>query len=84
MLPLPTGEGRRRGAAQRKQYNPPMQLRLWIIPLLLALAALCAYGLLATFEPGDHLTYRIAYATGLALCLLGCIITWIKTAKPKP
>lgn len=60
-----------------------MQARIWIIPPLLALAAFCFYGLLATFEPGDFLAYRIAYATTIALCLLGCIITWIMTTKPK-
>lgn len=58
-----------------------MERRIWIIPPLLALAALCFYGLLATFEPGDFLAYRIAYATGIALCLAACIITWIKTGK---
>ena len=60
-----------------------MELRLWIIPPLLALAAFCFYGLLATFETGDHLLWRITYTAGIAFCLLGCIITWIKTAKPK-
>ena len=60
-----------------------MQARIWIIPPLLALAALCGYGLLATFELGDHTTYRIAYAAGIALCLAACVITWIKTGKPK-
>lgn len=58
-----------------------MQARLWIIPPLLALAALCGYGLLATFEPGDHTAYRLAYTAGLALCLVGCVVTWVMSGK---
>ncbi|MFK7789921.1 MAG: hypothetical protein AB8C95_10585 [Phycisphaeraceae bacterium] len=60
-----------------------MQLRIWIIPPLLALAAFCFYGVLATFESGDFLIWRIAYATVLALCLAGSALIWIKTGKPK-
>jgi len=60
-----------------------MTARLLIIPPLLALAALCGYGLLATFEPGDHTAYRIAYTAGLALCLVGCVVVWVKSGEPK-
>lgn len=60
-----------------------MHARIWIIPPLLALAAFCFYGLLATLEPGDHLTYRIIYATGLALSLAACPAVWILNRKPK-
>lgn len=58
-----------------------MQARLWIIPPLLALAAFCFYGLLATFEPGNHLAWRIAYSAGIVLCLVGCVATWVMTGK---
>ena len=56
-----------------------MHARIWIIPPLLALAAFCFYGVLATFEPGDFLVYRIAYAVGIVACLAGSVATWILT-----
>lgn len=60
-----------------------MLARICIIPPLLALAAFCFYGILATYEPGDFAVYRIAYAAGLTLCLVGCVATWVLTGKPK-
>ena len=60
-----------------------MHPRIWIIPPLLALAAFCFYGLLATLESGDFLAYRIAYAVGIVLCLAGSAVTWVMTGKPK-
>ena len=60
-----------------------MHPRIWIIPPLLALAAFCFYGLLATFEPGNFLAYRIAYTLVIALCLIGCVVTWVMTRKPR-
>jgi uncharacterized membrane protein (DUF485 family) len=59
-------------------------LRILIIPPLLALAAFCAYGLLATFEPGDFLAWRIGYSVAIALCFAGIVATWLLTAKKKP
>ncbi len=41
---------------------------------LLAVAAVCAFGLLATLEPGapdQVLLFRIVYGTGAALSLVG-------------
>jgi hypothetical protein len=60
-----------------------MELRIWIIPILLGLAALCSYGLIATFEPSDNqILFRLAYAIGIALCLAGSVVAWIM-GKPK-
>jgi hypothetical protein len=58
-----------------------MQTRLWTIPLLLGAAALCGYGLIASSEPGVSPGFRIAYAAGLALCLVACVATWIVSGK---
>jgi|GEM_PF-1887841 len=61
-----------------------MLARIFIIPVLLGLAALFTFGLLATFEPGDFLAWRIGYGAGITLCLVGCVATWLLTRKPKP
>ena len=60
-----------------------MHARIWIIPPLLALAAFCCYGVLATYEPPGYPTLRIVYLAGITLALATCIVTWIKTRRPK-
>ncbi|MGB1123754.1 MAG: hypothetical protein ACPG4Q_00990 [Phycisphaeraceae bacterium] len=60
-----------------------MLARLLIIPPLLALAAFGCYGFLATFEPGTHLAWRVGYAVVVALCLAGCVATWVMSGRPK-
>ena len=63
--------------------NPRSNRRIWIIPPLLAFAAICFYGFLATFEPGDFLAWRIAYVVGFTLSVIGCIATWVLTRESK-
>ncbi|MFK7787925.1 MAG: hypothetical protein AB8C95_00345 [Phycisphaeraceae bacterium] len=60
-----------------------MLIRLLVIPVLIALAAFCFYGALATFEPPGSLVFRIAYAAGIALCLAGSVATWVWTRNSK-
>ena len=50
-----------------------------IIPLFIAIAALCLFGFLATFETGTNLTWRIFYSAGILLCFAGGIATWVFT-----
>lgn len=41
--------------------------------LLLAVAAFCAFGFLATFEPGDFMVFRVGYAVVGLGCVAGAI-----------
>ena len=60
-----------------------MFARIWIIPPLLALDALCLYGFIAANEPGNDPAWRTAYIAGGALCFAAIIATWVLTAKKK-
>lgn len=64
--------------------NNRAALRIWIIPPLLALDAFCAYGFIASTEPGTDPAWRIAYIVGSVLCFAGIVATWVLTARPKP
>lgn len=66
-----------------ENYNAPMLLRLIIIPVLLALAAFCFYGVLATMEPPGSPILRIVYGVGIAVCLAGSAVTWVWTGNDK-
>jgi hypothetical protein len=44
-------------------------LRLVAAVVLLALAVFCAYGFVASFEPGDFQVFRIGYPLVGLLCL---------------
>jgi hypothetical protein len=47
--------------------------------LLLLIAAFCAYGYLASFEPGPRADYfRIGYAVAGLLCLIGVAALYIR------
>jgi hypothetical protein len=47
--------------------------------LLLLIAAFCAYGFLASFEPGPRaVNFRIAYAAAGLLCLVGVAVLYIR------
>lgn len=50
-------------------------MRFLVAFALLALAAFCAFGLLATFEPARNpnaaLAWRVGYGVGLLVCLRG-------------
>jgi hypothetical protein len=48
-------------------------LRLVAAVLLVALAASCAYGFVASFEPGDFLIFRIGYPLVGLLCLAAAV-----------
>jgi hypothetical protein len=48
-------------------------LRLVAAVLLVALAAFCAYGFVASFEPGDFLIFRIGYPLAGLLCLAAAV-----------
>jgi hypothetical protein len=45
--------------------------RILIVVVILPILAFCVLGFLATFEPGNWLAWRIGYALGGFLCLLG-------------
>ena len=53
----------------------PLSLRLLIaVPLVLVFLA-CAFGFVATFEPGTgHMTWRVGYAAAGTLCLVGVVL----------
>lgn len=56
-------------------------IRIVIALVLLAVAAFCAFGFLATFEPPSHIPLRVAYGCiGLA-CLAGA--SWLMMMKPR-
>lgn len=59
------------------------QILIWVIPPLLALAAFCFYGVLATYEPPGWPILRIVYAAGVVLCLAGTFATCILARKVK-
>jgi hypothetical protein len=42
--------------------------------LLLAVAAFCVFGFLATFEPTDNVTQFMAFRIGYAVIALGCMV----------
>lgn len=42
--------------------------------LLLAVAAFCVFGFMATFEPSDNQTQFLAFKIGYAAIALGCLI----------
>ncbi|MCM2371056.1 hypothetical protein [Aporhodopirellula aestuarii] len=43
-------------------------------PLLLAVAAFCGFGFLATFEPTDNVTQFKAFRIGYIVIGLGCLV----------
>jgi uncharacterized protein (DUF983 family) len=49
----------------------PLLNRIFVIVLLLTIAAYCAYGVMATFEPPGWVKLRIVYAVTGILCLVG-------------
>jgi peptidoglycan/LPS O-acetylase OafA/YrhL len=49
----------------------PFAIRLVVALILVAVAAFCAFGFLATFEPPGYPVLRLAYATLRVVCLLG-------------
>lgn len=61
--------------------NNRAQIRIWVIPPLLALAVFCFYGFLAAGEPGNAPAWRIAYGVGIALCLIGCVVAWVMSGQ---
>jgi len=42
--------------------------------LLLAVAAFCVFGFMATFEPTDNVAQFMAFRIGYAVIALGCIV----------
>ena len=58
-----------------------MPPRIWIIPLL-AVAALCGFGLIATREPGTPLGWSVGYGIVLILCLIASAVVWFRSANP--
>jgi hypothetical protein len=48
-------------------------LRLVAAVVVLALTAFCAYGFVASFEPGDFLIFRIGYPLIGLLCLAAAV-----------
>ena len=42
--------------------------------LLLAVAAFCGFGFLATFEPTDNTTQFLAFRIGYTVIGLGCVV----------
>jgi hypothetical protein len=42
--------------------------------LLLAIAAFCVFGFLATFEPTDNVTQFMAFRIGYGLIGIGCLV----------
>jgi hypothetical protein len=53
----------------------PLILRILVALALLPIAAFCAFGFLATFEPPGHIPLRIAYGVVGMACLIGMV--WI-------
>lgn len=43
--------------------------------LLLAVAAFCGFGFLATFEPTDNVTQFMAFKIGYGLIGVGCLVS---------
>lgn len=49
-------------------------MRILLSLVLLAVAAFCCFGLLATFEPVENaLAFRVGYGIALVACLLGVV-----------
>jgi hypothetical protein len=53
--------------------------RIVVSLLLLAVAAFCGFGFLATFEPPGFVGLRVGYAVGIAISLGG--VAWLCFAK---
>ena len=54
-------------------------MRLVLTLLLVVVAGLCGFGLLATLEPMDsdqQLFWRVCYGAGALLCLVGAGALW--------
>jgi hypothetical protein len=54
-------------------------VRILAVLILLVIAAFCAFGFMATFEPNGFLALRSIYAASGVLCLLGA--GWLVIAK---
>jgi hypothetical protein len=54
-------------------------IRIVVSLLLLAVAAYCGFGFLATFEPPGFVGWRIGFAVGIVLSLGG--VAWLCFAK---
>jgi len=50
-------------------------------PLLLAVAAFCVFGFLATFEPGQFMAFRIGYSIVGLGCIAGVILLIVNAAR---
>ena len=49
--------------------------------LLLAVAAFCVFGFLATFEPGQFMAFRIGYSVVGLGCIAGVILLIVNSAR---
>lgn len=47
--------------------------RVLLMLVLLAIAAFCLFGFLATFEPPQYPGWRVAYGTVGVICIIGAI-----------
>ena len=47
---------------------------IWGSLLLLAVAAFCGFGFLATFEPTDNVTQFMAFRIGYSVIGVGCLV----------
>jgi hypothetical protein len=57
----------------------PLLNRIVIVVVLLAVAAFCAFGFLATFEQTGSIGLRIGYAVLGTLCF--CVAAWALSRK---
>ena len=49
-------------------------MRVFIVTVLLVIAAICCFGFLATYEPVDGaLGWRVGYGAGIVACLYGAL-----------
>jgi hypothetical protein len=55
--------------------------RIIITLALLGVTAFCVFGLLASFEPGVSLAWRVGYATAIVACLVGLVWTWARASR---
>lgn len=58
-------------------------MRWLLLPIFLLVGAFCAFGMLATFEPGTNMImWRIMYALGGMLCMIG--VVWVVVPRRRP
>jgi hypothetical protein len=56
-------------------------LRLLATAASLGVAAFCAFGFLASFEPGVSPAWKVGYAVVFTLSILGAAVSWRRRAR---